>query len=440
MTAPRPTASISFNDPSNQLADLRAQIVSNVDYAWQTWSSVLNSAANIEIGITVASVGRANGGAASNDYLGPYNGLNLYQGGPTRELATGRDVTGANPDIVITIDPAYARSELWLDPTPGAAPAIPTTRTDAVSIFVHEIGHGLGFNGWRDGTTGALPGNYLDTFDLQVVNPGNGPVFAGPTATAVFGGAVPLTLGNYGHYGNVSAPPGADPLAGLMNGVTFYRGTRYGIGDLDLAILTDVGDPILVRRAGTEGADALVDGVLASEIVAGLGNDAVRAGGGNDIVYGNQGADLIYGNLGDDRLFGGQDNDAVFGGQGADVVYGNFGTDAVYGNLGDDVLYGGQGDDVLYGGQGNDLLFGNLGDDVLYGNLGADRFAFGANSGRDLVVGFDQGQGDRLLLGGQSYTLGTSGGGNALLILSGGGTVELAGIAAAAFNGGAYLA
>ncbi len=439
MAEPRPTASVSFNDPSNQLADLRAQIVSNMDYAWQVWSNVLNSPANIEIGITVASVGRANGGSASSGYVGPYNGMTLYQGGAGFELATGRDVTGTNPDIVITVDPAYVRNELWLDPTPGAAPAIPTTRTDAVSVFVHEIGHGLGFNGFRDGTTGALPGNYLDTFDLQVSNPGNGPVFGGPTATAVFGGAVPLTLGNYGHYGNVSAPPGADPLAGLMNGVSFYRGIRYAISDLDLAILTDVGDPILVRRAGTAGADALVDGVLASEIVAGAGDDLVRAGGGNDIVYGNQGADLIYGNTGNDRLFGGQDNDAVFGGQGADIVYGNFGADMVYGNFGDDVLYGGQGDDVLYGGQGNDLLFGNLGNDVLYGNLGADRFAFGQNSGRDLIVGFDQGQGDRLLLGGQSYGVLVSSAGDALLILSGGGTVELVGVRAEAFSG-AYVA
>jgi Ca2+-binding RTX toxin-like protein len=416
------------------------ETVSNAGYAWQLWSEVLNSPANIEIGITVASVGRANGASASSAYLGSYNGLNLYQGGAGRELAAGIDVTGANPDIVINLDPAYVRNELWLDPTPGAAPVIPTTRTDAVSVLVHEIGHGLGFNGWRDGTTGALPGNYLDTFDLQVGNPGGGPVFNGPTATAVFGGAVPLTLGNYGHYGNVSEPPGTNPLAGLMNGVAYYRGTRYAISDLDLAILTDVGDPILVRRAGTAGDDAIVDGVLASEIVAGQGNDAVRAGSGNDIVYGNQGADLIYGNQGDDRLFGGQDNDAVFGGQGADIVYGNFGADVVYGNFGDDALYGGQGDDVLYGGQGNDILFGNLGDDVLYGNLGADRFVFGVNSGRDLVVGFDQGQGDRLLLNGQGYTLGTSGAGNALLVLAGGGSVELAGIAAAAFSGGAYLA
>lgn len=110
MTAPRPTASVSFNDPSNQLTDLRAQIVSNVEYAWATWSNVLNSAASIEIAITVASVGRANGASASSAYIGPYNGMNLYQGGAGYELAGGRDVTGANPDIAINIDPAYVRN------------------------------------------------------------------------------------------------------------------------------------------------------------------------------------------------------------------------------------------------------------------------------------------------------------------------------------------
>jgi serralysin len=149
------------------------------------------------------------------------------------------------------------------------------------------------------------------------------------------------------------------------------------------------------------------------------------------VVYGNQGADLVYGNPGADTLFGGQDADTLFGGQDADVVYGNLGNDVVYGNLGADILYGGRGDDVLVGGQG---------DDILVGGLGADLYRFDANSGRDLILGFDQAAGDRLDLQGQSYTLGTAADGSAQLTLAGGGLVDLAGVRADQINASYFAA
>lgn len=139
------------------------ETVSNAGYAWQLWPDVLNSPADIEIGITVASVGRANGASASSACLAPDNGQTLYQGGAGR----GGRRDGRDP-----------RPRHHLHPASGAAPVIPTTRTDAVSVLVHEFGDGLGFDGCRDGTTGALPGSDLDTVDLQVGNPGGGPVRA----------------------------------------------------------------------------------------------------------------------------------------------------------------------------------------------------------------------------------------------------------------------
>ncbi|GJE61183.1 calcium-binding protein [Methylobacterium trifolii] len=441
MAAPQPTFTVSFDDPSNQASDLRASLIANILYASGLWAQYLNSSANIEILLRIDStaVGRAQGGSASTGVVGTYNGMTLYQDSAGFELATGRDVTGTGPDLVITVDPAYLRNELWLDPSPGSAPAIPTNRTDAVSVFTHELGHALGFNGFRNGTTGALPGNYLNTFDTNVAALGSGLGFYGPTALAVYGAAVPLTTGNYGHYGNVSESPGTNPVAGLMNGVNYFRGVRYGIADIDLAILTDVGDPILVRRTGTPGNDSITDGPLASEIMLGTGNDVALAGGGNDILYGNQGDDTLFGNQGNDTLFGGQNQDTLYGGQNEDVVLGNLGDDVVLGNLGADTLFGGQGADTLFGGQGNDVLYGDLGNDVLSGDLGADRYVFGQNSGIDLVLGFSQAQGDRLDLSGQTYTLAGAGNGDALLTLSGGGSVELAGITAAQFQA-AFLA
>ncbi len=81
-----------------------------------------------------------------------------------------------------------------------------------------------------------------------------------------------------------------------------------------------------------------------------------------------------------------------------------------------------------------DTLVGGIGDDILVGGLGADRYVFGANSGRDLILGFNQGEGDRLALGGQTYTVSSAQNGDALLTLSGGGVVDLAGIRADQIN------
>ena len=204
----------------------------------------------------------------------------------------------------------------------------------------------------------------------------------------------------------------------------------------------------------SDGNDSLV-GTSGPDFISLLnGNDTYAGGQGNDTVFGNQGADLIQGNQGEDLLFGNQGNDTLFGGQGqdtlfggqdADLLFGNLGADIVLGNLGMDTLFGGQGNDSLYGGQGDDVLFGDLGDDVLSGDLGndvlrggagADRYVFNTNSGADVVLGFNQAEGDRLDLRGQTYRFGVAadGSGSALLVLSGGGTIELAGITQAQVN------
>ncbi|GJE59233.1 calcium-binding protein [Methylobacterium trifolii] len=127
-------------------------------------------------------------------------------------------------------------------------------------------------------------------------------------------------------------------------------------------------------------------------------------------IKGTLGADTLPGTSGADEILGFKGNDLLLGGKGADT------------------LYGGQGFDTLYGGQGDDVLFGDRGNDVLSGDLGADRYVFGPDSGRDFVLGFNQAEGDRLDLQGQSYTVVQQQFGNAELRLSGGGVVELSGI------------
>ena len=153
-------------------------------------------------------------------------------------------------------DTGYLQNELWFDPSPTSRTGVvPTNRTDARSVFLHEFGHAFAFSGWRDGWTGALPGAYQSAFDALVA-PGSaagGPqlFFTGSSATALYGGPVPLTVGNYGHLGNSSPSQGANLIpTDLMNGVAFSRGTRYHVSPLDLAMLVDTGLPITAPGGG----------------------------------------------------------------------------------------------------------------------------------------------------------------------------------------------
>ena len=74
--------------------------------------------------------------------------------------------------------------------------------------------------------------------------------------------------------------------------------------------------------------------------------------------------------------------------------------------------------------------------DTIAGGTGADRYVFLAASGNDQIAGFNAGEGDRLDLSGQTFTLSTAADGAALITLSGGGTIMLTGIAPASFSPG----
>jgi Ca2+-binding RTX toxin-like protein len=120
-------------------------------------------------------------------------------------------------------------------------------------------------------------------------------------------------------------------------------------------------------------------------------------------------------------------------------VFGNEANDFVFGNEANDTIIAGQGADTVFAGQGDDSILGSEGNDSMFGNEGADRFAFATGSGADIIGDFNGAAGDRLSLQGQGYSLGTSADGDLLLLLSGGGTIELNGIAPANFSPGFVL-
>jgi serralysin len=200
---------------------------------------------------------------------------------------------------------------------------------------------------------------------------------------------------------------------------------------------------VIENAGGGSGADTLTGNNVANFLAGNGGNDVAVGGFGNDSLVGGFGADTLLGNQDNDVILGNQDNDIVVGGQGADVVVGGQGVDFVFGNEANDFVFGnesndtiiaGQGADTVFAGQGDDSILGSEGNDSMFGNEGADRFAFATGSGADIIGDFNGAAGDRLTLFGQTYVQGTSGDGDVLLTLSGGGTIELSGVGPAGFS------
>ena len=277
---------ILFDDPlalhAGQYADIQRVAVA----AGQDWlSRFLAPGADplISVQISFAPIATANGRSAASSFLGTTaGGLRLFEQGAAYEVQTGIDSNGAAADVEITLgNQGYLQTELWFDPDPVLRQAfVPLDRTDAVSVFLHEFGHAFGFNGWRDGLTGALPGDYLSTFDALVdedtTTAGAGLYFGGSRAVGLYGAPVPLTQDLYGHFGNWGPGAGSQLAPDLMNGLAFERGARYGISELDLAVLRDLGLPVLAAAAAVPEPGTLLLALSALALLTRLRTTAQR--------------------------------------------------------------------------------------------------------------------------------------------------------------------
>jgi hypothetical protein len=307
------TFSVSFNDPSHAFSQYYDELRTTIGAAGEYWSRYVPGSGSIELEVrfdpstsTVASA------ACTSVATGQVDGTTVYQQGVAAEMMSGVDPNGTAPDAVSTIGASYL-DQLWFDPDPmGRSAAVDPTKVDALSVFMHEIGHMIALNGWKDPATGALPGTYESTFDAQTARVGDGLAFIGPAADAVYGGPVPLSDFASGHLGH----PGEAAASDLMNGVTFYTGTRYAISALDVAIMTDCG--VTVRQAGP-GSDTLYGFLGADRLSGEDGNDTLWGLAGNDTLLGGNGNDKLHGDAGNDLLVGGRGNDALWGGSGDDV-------------------------------------------------------------------------------------------------------------------------
>jgi hypothetical protein len=239
----QPLFDVTISDPADEFGGLDAAITSNVLASADLWGQHLSGDAPIEILVQPNNaIPRATGRSLTSSFVGSNGTFNVFEQGMAFELRTGLDPNGATADVLIELSPGFASNGLWFDPSPTlrTVPVNPQ-RTDAVSVFAHELGHAIAFNGWIDGTTGQYSGTSQSTFDELTAFDGVNFFFVGNEARSVYGSDVPITFGSPHHLGNNSPRPGANLIPDLMNGVVFQNGTRYDVGPLDLAIAQDAG-------------------------------------------------------------------------------------------------------------------------------------------------------------------------------------------------------
>jgi Ca2+-binding RTX toxin-like protein len=298
---------VTLNDPTKALSDAQAAaVIANMQGALAIYSAHITGMGSLEVVISVDLSGRTVGSGRSLAAVnkGTVDGKTVIYEGAVAELISGVDPNGASYDIEVTLPPDYLNKVLWLDPDPMTRSAIVAAgKFDAVSFFLHEVGHALGFNGRGDGNTGVVAGTVLSTYDTFVTTLNGKPYFTGPNAVAAYGGPVPLSTGEfntYTHYGRVSAD-GFD--LNLMEGSTYSpNGTRWYLDAIDLAVLRDVGLNTVAQP------------------IAGVGGARFQGFAANDTMQGGTGPDILLGGAGDDTLQGKGGADTLDGGAGTDMA------------------------------------------------------------------------------------------------------------------------
>jgi hypothetical protein len=285
----------SFNSTANTLTlDERAALTTHVQAAGAFWVRELDLAGarsiEVEIGLDDTRP-TANGGSVTSVFVAVVGGRDMFEQGMAGELRTGIDPNTTAADVRFTFNTNYLRNELWFDPNPSARTApVPSNRTDAMSVILHEFGHALAYNGFAALATGQPPATFWSPFDRWML-PGDPVLFNGPRVLMRYGSAPDLTRNNIFHWANSTLFSRWAPIAipwltnagdpqpylvscdiasidanqvarlpsslralidELMNGVVYIRGNRYAISALDRALLDDVGVPRPFLRDGFE--------------------------------------------------------------------------------------------------------------------------------------------------------------------------------------------
>ena len=186
-----------------------------------TNKTVLAEASGALVPVSSSIASTAHGASQTTDFL--------------LESQTGIDINGSQADATVYINMANL-SQFNLNPS-----VLPSSsQYDLTSILTHEMFHALGFDGMIGSST-----TQMTSYDTYVVTKNGTPYFTGPYAESVYGGPVPLapvSKGSGSAYYHVAV------ASDLMND-SISAGQVKTVSKLDLAILQDLGAPILVGVA-----------------------------------------------------------------------------------------------------------------------------------------------------------------------------------------------
>lgn len=204
-----------------------------------------------------------------------------------------------------------------------------------------------------------------------------------------------------------------------------------------------------ISTTPSSGNDFIVGADTRDIIDAQDGDDIVFAGGGNDKILAGNGDDQVFGGEGNDKIRAGRGDDTLDGGEGNDKLYGNSGNNDLRGGIGNDYINSGVNTSLLDGGADDDRLEMDLrkgADHTATGGSGADAFVFYNLTDRFqsqiTITDFELGTDTFSILGldGATYvqafgeSVVTEEGGNAVLTLFNGDTIEFQGITETEFE------
>jgi hypothetical protein len=242
--------------------------VANIELVRQTveaagmWlSSYIRGSGSIDVRINFdATIPTMTGGSFSSVADGTrtaLDGKNYYLSAfsTAREIMSGVDTNGGDPDAVVNIGLTNLNRWYWFDATLASAGDIPQDRNDAFRVMLHELLHAVGFNGWLANEEGAYTGNYVSPFDSLVLRQDGRSWFMGAHAQQAYGGPVPLTNVHLGD----AASFARGSLTGeqtLMSHDYTPNGNRISLDPVVIAILRDLGFDVRDTQAAYVGTAA----------------------------------------------------------------------------------------------------------------------------------------------------------------------------------------
>ena len=241
-------------DNGSQKMKVRDILTREVQLAGQQWAQYLNGPDQVNINVQVIINPRILTLSVDDDHVFSFLDTNSYghdnvvstgtvdstsgktvaENYATHKLRVNKNESGSSPDIRININPTFWLSSAH-DLTTTRSATINPGQMDAVSAFMHEIGHAIAFNGF-DYPNNSQAGSYESPFDKYIVHLNGSEYFAGPKAESLYGGRpVPLTAGYH-----VTGPSLTNDLLYEANGASSgLYGQHKVISPLDLAILAD---------------------------------------------------------------------------------------------------------------------------------------------------------------------------------------------------------